>query len=94
MRSKLIWFYPVTTKIDKPIRKSKPIAEKEPNKLLKQRQNDEPKSEPVAPPPPALPVAPAVTGAAATAPAPASAHIVVDDMGNQSVVDFGDKVLF
>ena len=78
--------------MDKPIRKSKPIAEKEPQKLLKQREKEEPKPEPPAPPPPATaPVAPAAPGAT-PAPGAASAHIVVDDMGNQSVVDFGDKV--
>ena len=74
--------FSVSTKIEKPVRKQKPIAEKEPNKLMKKEEKTEPKEQeiPVQPPPPVPALAP-----------DASKYIVMDDMGNQSLVDFGTE---
>jgi len=94
----------VTTKVEKPVRKSKPIAEKEPSKLMKKEKEQESKEEdtkavsvqPPMPPPPASSMV--VAGGAPPAGVPQvgvaeTKYIVMDDMGNQSVVDFGgDKV--
>lgn len=75
-------YFSVSTKIEKPVRKQKPIAEKEPNKLMKKEEKTEPKEQetPVQPPPPVPALAP-----------DASKYIVMDDMGNQSLVDFGTE---
>ena len=87
--------------MEKPIRKSKPIAEKEPSKLMKKQEQESKEDEPktVSAQPPLPKPAPTVVAGApptgTTAGVAETKYIVMDELGNQSVVDFGaDKVTF